>query len=75
MYKLFLGEILSDIVKALSSELYKRGFKNIQNIDFSETVIHKMSSKYSNMPEMTWKVRTRRKSITRLYLNGLADWF
>ena len=63
-----IEESLADMVKGLSSELYKRGFKNIQNIDFSETVIHKMSSKYSNLPEMTWKVRPCRNSITCLYL-------
>lgn len=70
-----IEEILADIVKRLSSELYKRGFKNIQNIDFSENVIHKMSSKYSNLPEMTWKVRTCRNYTTCLYLNSQTDWF
>jgi len=48
------------VFKGLSSQLYKKGFINIQNIDFSENVIQKMSSKYSKMSEMTWKVRTSR---------------
>ena len=49
-------------IKGLSSELYKKGFKNIQNIDFSANVIQKMSSKYSELSEMTWKVRVCRNS-------------
>jgi hypothetical protein len=43
--------------QTLSSSLYKDGYRNIQNIDFSERVIEKMSTMHSDFPEMTWDVR------------------
>ncbi|KAF4042951.1 Methyltransferase domain [Phytophthora infestans] len=39
-----------------SIDMYKAGFHNITNIDFSKVVIERMSAKYSEeMPEMKWK--------------------
>jgi hypothetical protein len=43
--------------QTLSYSLYNAGNKNIQNVDFSESVIEKMASKYSNCTEMSWEVR------------------
>ncbi|KAG2764060.1 hypothetical protein JG687_00003082 [Phytophthora cactorum] len=38
-----------------SIDMYKAGFHNITNIDFSKVVIERMSAKYSEeMPEMKW---------------------
>ena len=40
---------------SLGPDLYKRGFKNIVNMDYSPIVIENMSEKYAKeMPEMTW---------------------
>ena len=40
---------------SLGPDLYKRGFKNIVNLDYSSIVIENMSAQYSQeMPEMTW---------------------
>lgn len=40
---------------SLGPDLYKRGFKNIVNMDYSPIVIDSMAEKYAKeMPEMTW---------------------
>jgi len=40
---------------SLGPDLYRRGFKNIINIDYSVVVIENMAKEYSQeMPEMTW---------------------
>jgi len=39
-----------------SEFLYKDGFKNITNIDFSSTVIQEMTTKYSSFEEMEYTV-------------------
>jgi hypothetical protein len=44
-------------VQTLSSSLYKDGYRNIQNIDFSESVIEKMLTMHSDFPAMTWEVK------------------
>jgi ubiquinone/menaquinone biosynthesis C-methylase UbiE len=36
----------------LSEELYMEGYKNIMNIDYSETCIRQMEERYSDYPEM-----------------------
>ena len=40
----------------LSTSLYQRGYKNIENVDFSETVIARMKDKSSSLPELKWHV-------------------
>eukprot|EP01112_Ceratiomyxa_fruticulosa_P010058 TRINITY_DN2644_c0_g1_i2.p1 TRINITY_DN2644_c0_g1~~TRINITY_DN2644_c0_g1_i2.p1 ORF type:complete len:206 (+),score=38.36 TRINITY_DN2644_c0_g1_i2:634-1251(+) len=40
----------------LSEDLYLGGFKQIVNIDFSDTVIKDMEERYKNYPEMKWEV-------------------
>uniref|UniRef100_H3GHU4 Methyltransferase domain-containing protein n=1 Tax=Phytophthora ramorum TaxID=164328 RepID=H3GHU4_PHYRM len=51
-----VAELLSKYVQPSDRILmYKAGFHNITNIDFSKVVIERMSAKYSEeMPEMKW---------------------
>ncbi|KAI9306242.1 S-adenosyl-L-methionine-dependent methyltransferase [Cunninghamella echinulata] len=38
----------------LGEDMYKDGYKNITNIDYSETVIKNMQERCKDMPEMKW---------------------
>lgn len=40
----------------MSHELYRHGWKNIVNVDYSETVIKSMIKKSISMPDMEWVV-------------------
>src|ERR1700687_4520589 len=51
------GPRIALIEQTLSYSLYQDGYRHIQNIDFSESVIEKMSAKYSGLTQMTWEVR------------------
>ena len=45
------------VLQKLSYRLYQAGYRHILNVDFSETVISRMSARYSaDCPEMEWKV-------------------
>ena len=50
----------------LSASMYKSGFKNITNIDFSALVIAEMQEKYAEMHEMSWKTMDMTK-LTRFH--------
>ena len=41
---------------SLSASLYEKGYQEIVNIDFSDTVISKMRERYSRMPSPKWFV-------------------
>lgn len=41
--------------------MYKDGYKNIVNIDYSKTVIDNMKIRCVDMPEMTCKIHTLKK--------------
>ena len=51
-----LNSKIIDMKQTLSSGLYRNGYRNILNVDFSETVISRMAEKYSDMTDMNWKV-------------------
>ncbi|KAI9033996.1 S-adenosyl-L-methionine-dependent methyltransferase [Phycomyces nitens] len=38
----------------LGEDMYKDGYKNITNIDYSKTVIENMKTRCAHMPEMEW---------------------
>ncbi|ORX49492.1 S-adenosyl-L-methionine-dependent methyltransferase [Hesseltinella vesiculosa] len=38
----------------LGEDMYRDGYKNITNIDYSKTVVDNMKDRCADMPEMTW---------------------
>ena len=51
------GGVVADSPQKLSYRLYQAGYRHILNVDFSETVISRMSARHSaDCPEMEWKV-------------------
>ena len=49
----------------VSGQMYKDGFKNITNIDVSNSVILSMQDKYADKKDMTWEWTDVRHKTTR----------
>ncbi|KAL0234319.1 hypothetical protein PCE1_001355 [Barthelona sp. PCE] len=45
----------------MATQLYDDGYKNVTNIDISETVVHQMQQKYADQPELTFQVMDTRR--------------
>ena len=47
---------VTETYSRVGEELYRQGYKNITNIDFSEVVISKMAARTAQMKGMKWLV-------------------